>query len=360
MPAAEVPLPLGESTLGEVEFFYRDPQTVARAVLGKMLDQGSASPSVSYWLGKMPWWVAAPMIYQMYAWANYPIGTYPNVEQFMYEYLPNPKAHAEAARDWLDSDPCAWPEEVQEQVVAFEQEFTGILRASIVVATSPARFAGPYWDQHTQFARSAYFADPEAYLNRFRCTEAGEATTNETPTAAPAAPTPSPLPTPLPTATPAPTPVPTAIPTPAPEILDAPRQPGLARAILVNYLAELFGHGTLSPTVQRWARHYDFLTETAHLALDMYIRSGYRFTAEDEPLFYGIYLFVPRCVVNLIFSDQGLNSTASRAFTMNFGSGTRWPNMNPYTDMYGIASTDEQVEEGCAGFTDWIETKKPA
>lgn len=354
MPAAEVPLPLGESTLGEVEFFFRDPRTVASAVLGKMLDESSTGPSVRYWLGAMPWWVAAPMIYQMYAWANYPIGTYPNVEQFMYAYLPNPKAYAEAARDWLDSDPCAWPEEVQKQVVAFEQELTGMLRAGIAVVEWSQYYTETFsWDSLTQGARSTYFADPDAYLDRFRCTVAGEAATNEKPTAAPAASTPSPLPTPVPTATPAPTPVPTATPTPAPEILDAPRQPGLARVILVDYLAENMQQSRVSPNVRFWANQYDYLTETAHLVLDMYITAGYRFTAEDEPLFYGIYLFVPECVVS------PHTVAASIAFTMNFGSGGRWPNVNPYR-MSGLASTDEQIEEGCAVFTDWIETKKPA
>ena len=301
----------------------------------------------------MPEVVVSPMIYQMYAWANYPIGTYPNVEQFMYEYLNNQYAYGEAARVWLVSGPCTWPEEVQGQVVAFEQELPGMLNASIMVLIVHSADWESNLNRSTQSARVAYLKDPEAYLNQFRCTEAGEATTNETPTVAPAASTPLPVPTPVPTATPAPTAVPTATPTPAPEILDAPRQPGLARVILVDYLAENMQQSRVSPNVRFWANQYDYLTETAHLVLDMYITAGYRFTAEDEPLFYGIYLFVPECVVS------PHTVAASIAFTMNFGSGGRWPNVNPYR-MSGLASTDEQVEEGCAVFTDWIETKKQA
>ena len=68
-PAA--PLPLGESTLEAVEFFYELPEVVARAVLAKTSDSNTWDPNVSFWMNRLERKIGtAPMIYQIYTGAD--------------------------------------------------------------------------------------------------------------------------------------------------------------------------------------------------------------------------------------------------------------------------------------------------
>jgi len=326
-----------------VGFFYELPEVVARAVLAKGYDTTPNDPRLNVWMNQFEWRItASPMIYQMYTWAHYPVGRYPNVEQFMDSFLIDPRAYAQAARDWLDSDPCTWPEEVQAQVVAFEREFTGQLSATVASVSSPDYARESQWDLLIQMARQEYYEDSEAYLNRFRCTGAGGRAVFRTP----AAPTPSPVPTP----------VPTAAATPAPEVLTAPREPGLAREILVGYLADKLQEEASSATVQDVANRLAYLTDSAPLVLSMYIAEGYRFAVEDEPVFYSAFLVHPGCVV----SHPGLSEDQTTAFAEEFSR--RWPDVDSNTAV-GLAEveqlTDEQKQEFCKQFNDWIETKTP-
>jgi hypothetical protein len=134
-PTPVVELPLGESFKEVVEFFFSDPETVARVVLAAGFDTSASDPMLNPWVKRRSRHIAvAPVIYQMYTWANYPAGTYPNVEQFMLEFLKYPQGYGHAAKEWLDNGPCTWPEEVQEQVVAVEQSSPGQLQASVTAA----------------------------------------------------------------------------------------------------------------------------------------------------------------------------------------------------------------------------------
>ena len=270
----------------------------------------------------------------------------------MLEFLKYPQGYGHAAEQWLDSDTCMWPEEVQEQVVAVERSSPGRLRASIVQATTAAWAAEPAIRAITIGARGQFYDDREAYLDQFRCTLEGGGTANRTQVAWPT------VPTQVATATsaPTPTPVPTAIPTPVVEILDTPRQPGLARELVVSYLAEKLGQGSASRNVQYWADRLAYLTESAPWALEMYIKAGYRIPVADENEFYAMYLVIPACAV--IY--PGLSEEQVTAFATEFNR--RWPDVNPRT-MPGIAAIEEMAEaqqgELCTLFSTAIETTQP-
>ena len=352
-PASVVALPLGESSKEEVEFFLRDPETVARAYIAKGMGLSASDPLLSRWIERLaPRIGNSPTIYLIYTWDNYPAGAYPSVQQFMHGYLRIPQAYGEAAEQWLNSDPCTWPEEVQEQVVAVERKSPGRLRASIVQATTAAWAAEPAIRAITIGARGQFYDDGEAYLDQFRCTLEGGGTANRTQVAWPT------VPTQVATATsaPTPTPVPTAIPTPVVEILDTPRQPGLARELVVSYLAEKLGQGSASRNVQYWADRLAYLTESAPWALEMYIKAGYRIPVADENEFYAMYLVIPACaVIYPVLSEEQVT-----AFATEFNR--RWPDVNPRT-MPGIAAIEEMAEaqqgELCTLFSTAIETTKP-
>ena len=338
-PAPAAPLPLGESTLEAVDFFYEHPEVVARAALAKMSDSNTWDPTVSFWVNRFERRITlAPAIYQLYTWAYYPVGRYPNVEQFMGSFLLDPRAYAQAARDWLDSDPCTWPKEVQAQVVAFEREFTGQLSATVASVSSPAYARESQWDLLIQMARQEHYEDSEAYLNRFRCTGASRPAVRRT------------------FVPPTPPPVPTATPTPAPEVLTAPREPRLAREIVVSYLAEKVRQEPTSSNVQYWADQLAYLTESAPWALNMYIEAGYRIPVAEEPGFYGYYLLIPGCVL----SHEGLSEGQVAAFATDFSR--RWPEINPHA-MPGIAALEEmtfaQQRQMCGQFASAIDTAKP-
>ncbi|MCY4437729.1 MAG: hypothetical protein OXE05_10395, partial [Chloroflexi bacterium] len=180
-PASVVALPLGDSSKEEAEFYLRDPETVARAYLAKRMRVHASDPAVILWTQRLaPRIGNSRTIYLIYTWDNYPAGAYPSVEQFMHGYLIDPWAYGEAAKQWLDSGPCAWPEEVQEKVVAVERESPGRLRASIVHATTAAWAAEPAIRYITLGAREQFYDDREAYLDQFRCTGGGGATASRT------------------------------------------------------------------------------------------------------------------------------------------------------------------------------------
>lgn len=353
-PAAVVELPLGESSKQVVELFFSDPVTVARAVLAAGFDTSASDPRLDLWVNELePFIAVSPMIYQIYTWANYPVGTYPNVEQFMLEFLLKyPQGYGHAAEQWLDSDPCTWPEEVQEKVIAVERSSPGQLRASVTAAIYPAWMAEPAIRAITTGAKGDYFEDREAYLDQFRCTSKGGATANRAKITWPA------VSTQVVDAavTPTPTLVPTATPTSAVETLDSPRQPGLPRELVVRYLAEKLGQGIASRNVQNRADRLAYLTESAPWALDMYIKSGYKIRMADEQDFYAMYLVIPACVV----SYQGLSELHVTAFTTEFNR--HWPDVNPRT-MPGLAAIEEMAEaqqgELCTFFATAIETTKP-
>ena len=348
-PTAIVTLPLGESSKEVVELFFSSPEVVARAVLAAAFDMGSLAPTVSFWVDNLkPYIAVSPVIYQMYTWANYPVGTYPNVEKFMYLYLNDPWAHGEAAKQWLDSDPCTWPEEVQKQVEAVERKSPGRLRASIAQVTLGSQTAETVIRYITIGAGGRFYDDPEAYLNQFRCNVKSGTTAGRTPTARVTAANPVSTVTSIPTPTPSPAPV--------VEILDSPRDPSLAREILVSYLAEKLQEVASSTNVQNFANRLAYLTESAPIALEIYIAVGLKFTVEDEPVFYSAFLVHPGCVVG----HPSLSEDQTTAFATEFSR--RWPDVNPQT-MPGLAEaealTDAQMQGFCREFSDWIETKKP-
>lgn len=352
-PAAVVELPLGESSKQVVDLFISDPVTVARAVLAASFDTSASDPILDPWVNRLkPVIAVSPTIYRIYTWANYPVGTYPHVEQFILEFLKYPQGYGHAAEQWLDSDPCTWPEEVQEQVVAVERQSPGRLRASVTSAIHPAWMAEPAIRAITIEARGQFFDDREAYLGKFRCTSEGGGTADRTriawPTAAAQAATVA--------STPTPTRVSAANPTPAVEILETPLQPGLPRELVVSYLAEKVGQGTASRNVQNRADRLAYLTESAPWALDMYIKAGYRIPVADEQDFYAMYLFIPACVV----SHPVLSERQVATFTTEFNR--HWPDVNPRT-MPGLAAIEEMTEsqqgELCTLFSTAIETTKP-
>lgn len=348
-PAAVVELPLGESSKEVVGFFLSDPETVAIAVLAASMDTSTSNPNLLRWVNRLKALIdVSPMIYQIYTWTNYPVGTYPNVEQFMLEFLKYPQGYGHAAEQWLDSDPCTWPEEVQEQVVAVERQSPGRLRASVTSAIHPAWMAEPAIRAITIEAKGQFSDDREAYLDQFRCTSEGGGTANRKQIAWPTVPTQVADATPIPAPTPNPTPV--------AETLDSPRHPGIAREILVSYLAEKLQEEASSANVQKIANRLDYLTESAPLVLEMYIAVGLMFTVEDEPVFYYAFLVHPGCVV----SHPSLSENQTTAFATEFSR--RWPDLNPQT-MTGLAEaeelTDAQMQGFCREFSDWIETKKP-
>ena len=348
-PATVVELPLGESSKEVVEFFFSDPETVARAVLAAGFDTSASDSILDLWVNSLePVIAVSPTIYQIYTWANYPVGTYPHVEQFMLEFLKYPQGYGHAAEQWLDSDTCMWPEEVQEQVVAVERSSPGSLRASIVQSTAEAWAAEPAIRAITIGARGQFYDDREAYLDQFRCTSEGGGTANRTQIAWPT------VPTQVATATSIPAPAPS--PTPVVEILDNPREPTLVREILVSYLAEKLQEEASSANVQNVANRLAYLTGSAPLVLRMYIAAGYSFALEDEPVFYFAFLVHPGCVV----SHPGLSEDQTTAFAEDFSR--RWPDVDPNTAV-GLAEmeqlTDGQKLEFCRQYNDWIETKKP-
>ena len=341
-PARAVELPLGESSKHEVDVFMGSPDYFTRMYLARKFDtQASNIQIIRIAKPLAPLTNVAPTIYLMYMWANYPTGTYPNVQQFMTSYMEDPRAFGRTAEDWLESNPCTWLAEVQEQVVAVERNSPGWLRASIAQVSLELWAAKSVIRNTTTRARDEYFDDREAYLDQFRCTSEGGGTANRTQVAWPT------VPTQVATA---------AIPTPAVEILDTPRQPGLARELVVSYLAEKLGQGSASRNVQYRADRLAFLTESAPWALDMYIKAGYRIPVADEHDFYAMYLVIPACVV----SHPGLSEGQVAAFTTEFNR--RWPDVNPRT-MPGIAAIEEMAEaqqgELCTLFSTTIETTKP-
>lgn len=348
-PAAVVELPLGESSKQVVDLFISDPVTVARAVLAASFDTSASDPILDPWVNRLkPVIAVSPTIYRIYTWANYPVGTYPHVEQFMLEFLKYPQGYGHAAEEWLDSDPCTWPEGVQEQVVAVERQSPGRLRASVTSAIHPAWMADPAIRAITTEARGQFSDDREAYLDQFRCTSEGGGIANRTQVTWPT------VPTQVADATPIPAPMPS--PTPIAETLDSPRQPEIAREILVSYLAEKLQEEASSANVQNVANRLDYLTESAPLILETYIAVGLMFTVEDEPVFYYAFLVHPGCVV----SHPSLSENQTTAFATEFSR--RWPDINPQT-MPGLAEaeelTDAQMQGFCREFSDWIETKKP-
>ncbi|MCY4438178.1 MAG: hypothetical protein OXE05_12690, partial [Chloroflexi bacterium] len=200
--------------------------------------------------------------------------------------------------------------------------------------------------------REQFYDDREAYLDQFRCTGGGGATASRTQVVWPTPPTQ------VATAasTPMPTPVPTATATPAVEILDSPREPRLAREILVGYLVDKLQEEASSANVQNVANRLAYLTGSAPLVLRMYLAAGYSFALEDEPVFYSAFLVHPGCVV----SHPSLREDQTTAFAENFSR--RWPDVDPNTAV-GLAEmeqlTDAQKQEFCRQYNDWIEAKKP-
>ena len=348
-PAPAVELPLGESPKHEVDAFMSNPDYFTRVYLARKFDTQAANPQIVRYAKQFaPFTNVAPTIYLMYMWAKYPIGTYPNVQQFMTSYMEDPRALGRTAEDWLESNPCTWPIEVQERVVAVERNSPGWLRASIAQVSLELWVAESVIRSSTLKARDEYFEDREAYLNQFRCTAKGRTSAVLTPTASVAAANP------VATATPIPTPA--LSPTPGAKILDNPREPTLAREILVSYLANKLQEEASSTNVQDIANRLAYLTGSAPLVLSMYIAKGYRFAVEDEPVFYSAFLVHPGCLV----SHPGLSEDQTTAFAGEFSR--RWPDVDPNTAV-GLAEveqlTDGEKQEFCREFNDWIETKAP-
>ena len=110
-----------------------------------------------------------PLVYIMYTWSAYPYGTFPDTQAFVRAYAGNPRHYVGLAGQWLESDPCTWPEPAQQEMVAAEQESPGRIKAMLinsVVAPHLAEFVVPGIIDKAEWE---YFEDPEAYLNQFRC-----------------------------------------------------------------------------------------------------------------------------------------------------------------------------------------------
>ena len=110
-----------------------------------------------------------PLVYVMYTWSAYPYGTFPDIQAFVRAYVDNPRHYVGLAGQWLESDPCTWPEPVQQEMVAAEQENPGRVRALLMNSVLDPYLAEYVVPGIIDKARQAYFEDPEAYLNQFRC-----------------------------------------------------------------------------------------------------------------------------------------------------------------------------------------------
>ena len=110
-----------------------------------------------------------PLVYLLYTWSAYPYGTFPDVQAFVSAFADAPRHYVGLAIKWLESDPCMWPEPVQQEMVAAEQQNPGMIRARLmnsVLAPHLAEFVVPGIISE---AGQAYVENPEAYLNQFRC-----------------------------------------------------------------------------------------------------------------------------------------------------------------------------------------------
>lgn len=110
------------------------------------------------------------LVYLVYTWSAYPYGTFPDTWAFAKAYVSDHEHYVGLASQWLESDPCTWPDPVQQEMVAAEQSNPGGIRAALSnVMLSPdlARYVVPGIINQ---ARQAYYEDPEAYLDQFRCT----------------------------------------------------------------------------------------------------------------------------------------------------------------------------------------------
>ena len=110
-----------------------------------------------------------PLVYLMYTWSAYPYGTFPDTQAFVRAYADNPRDYVRLAGEWLESDPCTWPEPVQQEMVATERENPGMIRAMLVNSVLDPYLAENVVPSITDKAGQAYIEDPEAYLNQFRC-----------------------------------------------------------------------------------------------------------------------------------------------------------------------------------------------
>ena len=112
---------------------------------------------------------AMGLVYRLYTWSEYPYGTFPNTWAFAKSYVGDHEHYVSLASQWLESDPCTWPDSVQQEMIVAEQSNPGGIRAALSNIMSPSHLASSVVSGIITKARQAYYEDPEAYLNQFRC-----------------------------------------------------------------------------------------------------------------------------------------------------------------------------------------------
>ena len=170
------PVPIsGTATIEEVERFLSLPawhyEAMVRNALAQKYNLNPNGYAMATLMRVFPKYIdVLPLVYLLYTWSEYPYGTFPDIQEFVSAYVGNhPKEYVLLAYRWLESDPCTWPEPVQQEMVTAEQKSPGLMKA-MLVNTSTAHLAEFVVSDIIDKAQLAYLDDPEAYLNQFRCT----------------------------------------------------------------------------------------------------------------------------------------------------------------------------------------------
>lgn len=165
------PMPIAAgSTLDDVEHMITHYRAFAQRAIGEAygINQSGVQASMIYDL--MEWAVhAMPYVYLMFTWSEYPSEEYPNTREFARSYVRNSRHYARIAYRWLESDPCTWPQEAQEFMVAHAIDYPGHIRGMVEAMLTIPSLAIHYWNGARSTAEWDYFNDAEAYLDQFRC-----------------------------------------------------------------------------------------------------------------------------------------------------------------------------------------------
>ena len=165
------PLPIAVgSTLDDVEHMFRHYRAFGERAIAEAhgISQGSARASTIYdWM----WWAmeGMPFVYLLYTWSEYPSGEYPDTREFARSYVGNSRYYAVIAYRWLESDPCTWPQDVQEYMMAHAIAYPGHIRGLVEATLRPDFLATHAFNAALSTAERDYFNDAETYLDQFRC-----------------------------------------------------------------------------------------------------------------------------------------------------------------------------------------------
>ncbi|MCY4436473.1 MAG: hypothetical protein OXE05_03975 [Chloroflexi bacterium] len=170
------PVPIsGTATIEEVERFLSLPawhyEAMVRNALAQKYNLNPNGYAMATLMRVFPKYIdVLPLVYLMYTWSEYPYGTFPDIQAFVSAYVGNAREYVRLAYKWLESDPCTWPEPVQQEMVTAEQKSPGLMKAMLVNSVEAPHLAEIVVPGTIDEARQAYLDDPEAYLNQFRCT----------------------------------------------------------------------------------------------------------------------------------------------------------------------------------------------